>query len=40
MSSSTPGQRGVGAPDMKRDRFFKPDETVEYGLIDGVITSH
>ncbi|MEO6495982.1 MAG: ATP-dependent Clp protease proteolytic subunit [Solirubrobacteraceae bacterium] len=26
--------------DMERDRFFKPDEAVEYGLIDKVITSH
>jgi ATP-dependent Clp protease protease subunit len=26
--------------DMERDRFFKPDEAVEYGLIDRVITSH
>ena len=23
--------------DMERDRFFKPDEAVEYGLIDRVI---
>jgi ATP-dependent Clp protease protease subunit len=26
--------------DMERDRFFKPDEAVEYGLIDTVISSH
>ena len=26
--------------DMERDRFFKPDEAVEYGLIDKVIASH
>jgi ATP-dependent Clp protease protease subunit len=26
--------------DMERDRFFKPDEAVEYGLIDEVISSH
>ncbi len=26
--------------DMERDRFFKPDEAVEYGIIDRVITSH
>ena len=26
--------------DMERDRFFKPDEAVEYGLIDRVISSH
>ena len=26
--------------DMERDRFFKPDEAVEYGLIDKVIDSH
>src|ERR687894_2144898 len=26
--------------DMERDRFFKPEEAVEYGLIDRVITSH
>ena len=26
--------------DMERDRFFKPDEAVEYGLIDKVIESH
>jgi ATP-dependent Clp protease protease subunit len=26
--------------DMERDRFFKPDEAVDYGLIDRVITSH
>jgi ATP-dependent Clp protease protease subunit len=26
--------------DMERDRFFKPDEAVEYGLIDKVIQSH
>ena len=26
--------------DMERDRFFKPDEAVEYGLIDKVIHSH
>jgi ATP-dependent Clp protease protease subunit len=26
--------------DMERDRFFKSDEAVEYGLIDKVITSH
>jgi ATP-dependent Clp protease protease subunit len=26
--------------DMERDRFFKADEAVEYGLIDKVITSH
>jgi ATP-dependent Clp protease protease subunit len=26
--------------DMERDRFFKPDEAAEYGLIDRVIWSH
>jgi ATP-dependent Clp protease, protease subunit len=26
--------------DMERDRFFKADEAVEYGLIDQVITEH
>ena len=26
--------------DMERDRFFKPDEAAEYGLIDTVIYSH
>jgi ATP-dependent Clp protease protease subunit len=26
--------------DMERDRFFKPDEAVEYGLIDRVISHH
>ena len=26
--------------DMLRDRFFKPDEAVEYGLIDKVISQH
>jgi len=26
--------------DMERDRFFKPEEAVEYGLIDRVIESH
>ena len=26
--------------DMERDRFFKPDEAAEYGLIDTVISSH
>jgi ATP-dependent Clp protease protease subunit len=26
--------------DMERDRFFKPDEAAEYGLIDKVIESH
>jgi ATP-dependent Clp protease, protease subunit len=26
--------------DMERDRFFKPDEAVEYGLIDKVIEKH
>ena len=26
--------------DMERDRFFKPEEAVAYGLIDKVITSH
>jgi ATP-dependent Clp protease, protease subunit len=26
--------------DMERDRFFKPDEAQEYGLIDRVISSH
>ncbi len=26
--------------DMERDRFFKPDEAVEYGLIDKVIARH
>jgi ATP-dependent protease ClpP protease subunit len=25
---------------MLRDRFFKPDEAVEYGLIDKVISKH
>ena len=26
--------------DMERDRFFKPDQAVEYGLIDRVIHEH
>ncbi|MDX6659097.1 MAG: ATP-dependent Clp protease, protease subunit, partial [Solirubrobacteraceae bacterium] len=26
--------------DMERDRFFKPEEAVEYGLIDAVIAKH
>ena len=26
--------------DMERDRFFKPEQAVEYGLIDRVISSH
>ena len=26
--------------DMERDRFFKPDEAAEYGLIDKVISRH
>jgi ATP-dependent Clp protease protease subunit len=26
--------------DMERDRFFKADQAVEYGLIDKVITEH
>ena len=26
--------------DMERDRFFRPDEAVEYGLIDKVISEH
>ena len=26
--------------DMERDRFFRPDQAAEYGLIDRVITSH
>src|SRR5215210_189850 len=26
--------------DMERDRFFKPEEAAEYGLIDRVISSH
>jgi ATP-dependent Clp protease protease subunit len=26
--------------DMERDRFFDPDEAVEYGLIDRVIEAH
>jgi ATP-dependent Clp protease protease subunit len=26
--------------DMERDRFFRPDEAVEYGIIDRVIASH
>ena len=26
--------------DMERDRFFKPDEAAEYGLIDTVISHH
>jgi ATP-dependent Clp protease protease subunit len=26
--------------DMERDRFFKADEAVEYGLIDRVLTGH
>jgi ATP-dependent Clp protease protease subunit len=26
--------------DMERDRFFKPDEAVEYGLIDRVLDKH
>jgi ATP-dependent protease ClpP protease subunit len=25
---------------MERDRFFKADEAVEYGLVDRVITEH
>jgi ATP-dependent Clp protease protease subunit len=25
---------------MERDRFFKPDEAVDYGLIDRVIARH
>jgi ATP-dependent protease ClpP protease subunit len=25
---------------MERDRFFTPDESVEYGLIDRVIENH
>ena len=25
---------------MERDRFFKPDEAEEYGLIDRVLDSH
>jgi ATP-dependent Clp protease, protease subunit len=25
---------------MERDRFFRPEEAVEYGLIDKVIESH
>ena len=39
-------QRHTGHPreklrrDMERDRFFKPDEAAEYGLIDKVISSH
>ena len=26
--------------DMERDRFFKADEAVEYGLIDRVLSKH
>jgi ATP-dependent Clp protease protease subunit len=26
--------------DMERDRFFKPDEAVKYGLIDRIISAH
>ena len=26
--------------DMERDRFFRPDQAAEYGLIDRVIASH
>jgi ATP-dependent Clp protease, protease subunit len=26
--------------DMERDRFFKPEEAVEYGIVDRVISSH
>ena len=26
--------------DMERDRFFKPDQAAEYGLIDKVISTH
>jgi ATP-dependent Clp protease protease subunit len=26
--------------DMERDRFFKPEEAVEYGLIDRVLEQH
>ena len=26
--------------DMERDRFFKPEEAVDYGLIDRVIERH
>ena len=26
--------------DMERDRFFKPEEALAYGLIDKVIASH
>jgi ATP-dependent Clp protease protease subunit len=26
--------------DMERDHFFRPDQAVEYGLIDKVISSH
>ena len=26
--------------DMERDRFFKPEEAVEYGLIDRVLDTH
>ena len=26
--------------DMERDRFFKPEEAVEYGLIDRVLEAH
>ena len=26
--------------DMERDRFFKPDQAVEYGLIDRVLDKH
>jgi Clp protease len=26
--------------DMERDKFFKPEEAREYGLIDRVISSH
>jgi ATP-dependent Clp protease protease subunit len=26
--------------DMERDRFFRPDQAAEYGLIDRVISSH
>ena len=38
---TTPGRRSSRVhADMERDRFFKADEAVEYGLIDRVIEHH
>ena len=38
---STPGSpRSRSTRDMERDRFFKAEQAVEYGLIDRVIQSH